>query len=270
MRALALMLVAGCAAADAASHTSTAPAPAPAPIVAQGIGINPGETMAYEVSLGGLLAGEAAFGVGQIGDWQGHKAIIVTSRAVTAGAVDLVKHVVDEATTVIDADSGRPLQLNTYVELGGTKYKAEAVFHGAKADITSQKEDEAPRTQHVDFSRANETVYDTHSAMGQIRGWRAAPGTVKSVFVVGGKRLWRVDMTYVGAETVGSELGNRKAIRLDGASFRARANKSLENQKPTRTFSVWLSDDGDRVPLKVVAHTELGDVTMTLTDYRRP
>ena len=37
-----------------------------------------------------------------------------------------------------------------------------------------------------------------------------------------------------------------------------------------RTFTVYLSDDADRVPLKVVAHTELGDVVMNLTDYSRP
>jgi hypothetical protein len=44
----------------------------------------------------------------------------------------------------------------------------------------------------------------------------------------------------------------------------------LESNKPTRTFSVWLSDDADRVPLKMVGHTELGDVTMDLTEYNRP
>ena len=40
-------------------------------------------------------------------------------------------------------------------------------------------------------------------------------------------------------------------------------------KKATRTFSVWLSDDADRVPLRVVGHTELGDVTMELVEYTR-
>jgi hypothetical protein len=44
---------------------------------------------------------------------------------------------------------------------------------------------------------------------------------------------------------------------------------TLESDKPARTFTVWLSDDADRVPLKVSAKTELGDIVMVLTDYQR-
>ena len=94
--------------------------------------------------------------------------------------------------------------------------------------------------------------------------------TVRSVFIVGGRRLWRVDVRFIGTETIGTSLGNRRAIHIDGAAFRARPNMGLESNKPTRTFSVWLSDDADRVPLKMVGHTELGDVTMDLTEYSRP
>ena len=268
MRALWFCVLAGCAGAEAARTGATTAVPdAPAPAAASTIGFNPGESMTYEVRLGGLVAGEAAISVGQPGDWQNHHALIVRSRAATAGAVDLVKHVVDEATTVIDLDSGRPLQLDTLVEMDGKRTTASATFVGAHADITYTREGEASKTQHVEFG--TEAVHDTHSAMAQLRGWRAAPGTSKSVFVVGGKRLWRVDMTYVGEETVGSVLGNRRAVHLDGVSFRARANRTAESVKPTRTFSVWLSDDADRVPLRVVAHTELGDVTMELTEYSR-
>ena len=103
-----------------------------------------------------------------------------------------------------------------------------------------------------------------------VRGWRPAPGTARSVFIVGGRRLWRVDVRFIGTETIGTSLGNRRAIHIDGAAFRARPNMGLESNKPTRTFSVWLSDDADRVPLKMVGHTELGDVTMDLTEYSRP
>jgi hypothetical protein len=33
---------------------------------------------------------------------------------------------------------------------------------------------------------------------------------------------------------------------------------------------VWLSDDADRVPLKVAAQTELGEIVMKLVDWQRP
>lgn len=233
------------------------------------VGLNPGETMAFEVRLGGVLAGEAALAVGAVGEFEGKKAVVVKSRANTAGAAALIKRIIDEATTVIDLESGRPLQLETLVEQGSRKTIAQATFSGSIADVTYKRSDEAePHNYKINFGA--QTVHDTHSAMAQIRGWRPTPGTTRSVFIVGGRRLWRVDVKYLGGETIGSAVGNRRAIKFEGASFRARPNFSIETTSPMRTFTVWLSDDADRVPLKVLAHTELGDVTVDLTEYNRP
>jgi hypothetical protein len=270
MRALAMVLLAGCAGAEA----MTLPPQPAAPIAASAeasheLGLFPGEVMAFDVHLGGLLAGEAQLAVGEIGELDGHRAIVVKSRAATAGAVNLIKSFVDEATTTIDADTGRPLLLDTSVTMNDKTTTANAKFTGSVADVTYTKTDDpTPHTYHVNFGKV--TVHDSHSAMAQLRGWRATAGTTKQVYVVGGRRLWRVDMTYVGAETVGSALGNRKTVHLRGAAFRAKPNLQVEAGNATRTFDVWISDDADRVPIKMTAHTELGDVAMDLTDYTRP
>jgi hypothetical protein len=231
--------------------------------------------MAFEVRLAGLVAGEAQLAVGELGAYEGHRAVVVKSRAATAGAAALIRHIVDEATTVIDIDTGRPLALDTVVEQGGSKIAASAKFTDNAADITYARSDEVqPHRLRVDFSRGaaavpGVTVHDAHSAMAQLRGWRAAPGTRRTVFVVGGRRLWRIDVTYAGQDTIGSAIGNRRAIRFTGESYRVRPDFSPETPRPTRTFTVWLSDDADRVPLQVAAKTELGDVVMTLTEYSR-
>ncbi len=264
---LGLSVVAGCAGAEA----MTAPMPArdAAPPPAHSVGLNPGETMAYEVHLGGMLAGEAQLAVGELGTFEGHRAVVVKSRAATAGAAALVKTVIDEATTTIDMDTGRPLKLDTYVEQDGHSTTANATFTGNTASVTYSRDDDAkPHTYKIDFGKI--TVHDTHSAMAQLRGWKAAPGTSTTVFVVGGRRMWRVDVRMVGTETIGSVLGNRRAVHFEGASYRARANFGIEGKGPARTFDVWLSDDADRVPLKMTAKTELGEVTMDLTEYNRP
>ncbi len=264
-----LVLLAGCAAGAEAMTLPAQSRPAVAATATNEVGLNPGESMAFEVRLGGVLAGEAQLAVGELGHYEGHRAVVVKSRAATAGAAALIKTIVDEATTVIDMDSGRPLQLDTLVEQDHETTTAQARFTGSIANVTYSRSDEAkPHVMRIDFGAM--TVHDTHSAMAQLRGWRAAPGTTKTVFVVGGRRLWRVDVRYVGEETIGSVLGNRRAIRYTGASYRARPNFGVESEKPTRTFSVWLSDDADRVPLKMTAQTELGEVAMELTEYSRP
>jgi len=261
--------LAGCAGAEATTLPASRGKVAVAANIPGEVGLNPGESMAFEVRLGGILAGEAQLAVGQAGQYEGHRAVVVKSRAATAGAAALLKKIVDEATTVIDLDSGRPLQLDTYVVQDGKTTTAQARFTGTIANVTYTRDDETkPHAFKLDFGA--QTVHDTHSAMAQLRGWRAAPGTTRTVFVVGGRRLWRVDVRYVGEETIGSVLGNRRAVKYSGASFRARADFGVESQTPTRTFTVWLSDDADRVPLKMAAQTELGEVTMDLTEYTRP
>ena len=266
---LCVLALAGCAGAEAMTLPPQPVVLGPTATTTNELGLNPGESMAFEVHLGGMLAGEAALAVGEIGEVDGHRAVVVKSRAATAGAAALIKYISDEATTVIDVESGRPLRLDTLVVMGDKETTASARFHGNIAEVTYARSDEpTPHTYKLNFGKI--TVHDTHSAMAQLRGWKATPGTVKTVFVVGGRRLWRVDVRYVGSETMGSAVGNRRAIRYEGASYRARANFSIESEKPARTFNVWLSDDADRVPLKMTAATELGDITMDLTEYLRP
>jgi hypothetical protein len=272
MTAIAAAAALSCAGAEA---TTLPPAQLVRPPVAAAVdvGLYPGETMAFEVRLAGVVAGEAQLAVGAIGDYQGHRAVVVKSRAATAGAAALLKHIVDETTTTIDMNTGRPLALEALVEQGNSKTTATATFTDRFADITYQRSAEhAPHKLRVDFSvgaAQGVTVHDAHSAMAQLRGWRAAPGTTRTVFVIGGRRLWRIDVTYAGQEAIGSAIGNRRAIRFTGRSYRARRDFTPETAQPSRTFTVWLSDDADRVPLKVTAKTELGDIAMDLTEYSR-
>lgn len=270
MRVLVFVALAGCAGAEAMTLPPQPAAPAAGSAeAAHELGLIPGESMAFDVHLAGVDAGEAQLAVGEIGELDGHRAIVVKSRAATVGAVKLFKSFVDEATTTIDADTGRPLLLDTSVTMNDKTTTATAKFVGSVADVTYTKTDDSkPHSYHVNFGKV--TVHDSHSAMAQLRGWRAAAGTTKQVYVVGGRRLWRVDMTFVGNETVGSALGNRKTVHLRGAAFRAKPNLEVEAGNATRTFDVWISDDADRVPIKMTAHTELGDVAMDLTEYNRP
>ncbi|HEY1549074.1 MAG TPA: DUF3108 domain-containing protein [Kofleriaceae bacterium] len=268
------LALAGCAGASAATQPA---GPAATPVAATPVGSNepvelglvPGETMAFDVHLGGVLAGAAQLAVGQIGEVGAHRAIVVKSHGETAGAVALIKQISDDTTTVIDADSGRPLTLDSTATSGDTTTTAHADFTANAAVVKFAKSDEPrPHVYRVNF--LGQPAYDAHAAMAQLRGWHGAPGAKRSIYVVGGKRLWRVDVSVVGVESIGSAMGNRRAMHLEGAAFRARPNLTLESNTASRTFSLWLTDDADRVPLKLVAKTELGDVAMDLTEYNRP
>lgn len=267
MRAASLLLAAACGCAGAEAMTREA-APPQAAAQKGELGLNPGESMSFEVHLAGMLAGEAQLAVGEIGEVEGKQAIVVRSRAATAGAAALIKKISDEATTVIDVETGRPISLETVVQHGDRMITASAKFNGSIATVTYKRTgDTEAKAIALNFGTA--TVHDAHTAMAQLRGWKGTKGQTRTVYVVGGRRLWRIDITHNGDETIGSALGNRRAVVFEGKSYRARNNLTIDAGKPARTFKVWLSDDADRVPLKVVAATELGDIVMDLIEYNR-
>src|SRR5581483_6873843 len=121
MRGLASIAIAcalaGCAGdARPATTPSGTAARAPAPALSGELGLVPGETMAFEVKLAGIPAGEAQLAVGEVGDVDGRRAVVVKSHAETTGAAALVRHAVDESTTVIDFATGLPISLETQAE----------------------------------------------------------------------------------------------------------------------------------------------------------
>ncbi|CAN5888394.1 hypothetical protein BH11MYX2_BH11MYX2_34690 [soil metagenome] len=275
MRFVALVVVGALSLGACASADAMAPAQSPQVAVSEEkgpaglVGLHPGETMAYEVRLAGVLAGEAQFAVGDVGDQNGTQVVVVKSRVQTAGAAALLKRISDEATTVVDVATGRPISLEAALITGDKTSTANAKFGAHSVDVTYRRPNDKEDHRMV-LRFGNTVMYDAHTAMAAVRGWRAQKGATQTVWVIGGRRPWKIDMSYDGNDTIGGELGNRAAIVMSGKAYRAKADMTVDGDKPGRTFKVWLSDDADRVPLKVQAETELGDVIMDLTEYNRP
>jgi hypothetical protein len=276
MSLISLVSVAGTAAplaacGGAADLNTQAPALAPdttAHADDEILGFAPGEQLAFEVRLAGVLAGEAQFVAGQPGIVDGRRAIAVSSSMKSAGAFALIKEVKDEVTSIIDLERMRPMRTTSDVVFGARRYHADTDFtdHGARIHYTPAGE----TTRELVYDFGDAVVHDAHSSMALVRTWTAEPGERIALWVIGGKRLWRTEIWAVGTEVIGTRMGNQNALRLDGVSIRSRPDLTAEPGKPPRNFTVWLSDDADRVPLRFTAHTELGDVVIELTAYERP
>jgi hypothetical protein len=104
-------------------------------------------------------------------------------------------------------------------------------------------------------------THDLHSAMLLMRSWRPRLDEEAYFYAVLGRRPWRVDVTSRGAEMI--KLGDdaRLTYRIDGVAVRL---WQPEGAQPKR-FTLWLSEDADRVPLRMVADASFGQVTMNLT-----
>ena len=249
--------------ASGALARTAAPGPVPPP---GGVALVPGERMDFELHIWGLLVGRASIAIGPVQTFDGRRAAMMTSHASTAGVVRIFKRVADDSTTVIDLATGRPLAVTTSVEERGTRTTTRGTFTGTVARVTYMRsKDSTSRESHFDFHDLD--LYDTQSAMVALRSWRAAPGTRRTVYIVGGQRLWRCDVTFLGIERISTALGPRVAAHIAGKVYRARADFSVESRAPSREFSVWIGTDAQRLPLQLVATTELGHIVMKMTRY---
>ena len=61
--------------------------------------------------------------------------------------------------------------------------------------------------------------------------------------------------------------GNVAVVRYDGEGVRILRNGEIDPESDRRRFSIWISDDADRVPIRLVGKTDYGDVIMDLVQY---
>jgi hypothetical protein len=232
----------------------------------------PGETMSFEISLRGVLGGTAVIAVGQPGFIDGTPSIVVRSRVASAGVIAAIKQVRDEIATWIDLDTGVVIN-----------HEANSKFGDKEAIIASKFGSGEPGPFTLDYQRkgkpnmtvlqampAEALAFDIHAILGLLRAMDVEDGDKESFFLLSGRRLWRSSFEVGAHETIKTATGRHPAIRFDGVAQRVnRALRDVKKKKP-RNYSVWLSDDANRLPLLVMATTEYGDLRVELVEYTRP
>jgi len=71
-----------------------------------------------------------------------------------------------------------------------------------------------------------------------------------------------------GSENVVTQLGELPAVRIEGRSRRLNRDGTDDPTGDTRKYTIWISDDADRVPLQLIAKTDYGDLRMDIVEYR--
>ena len=112
-----------------------------------------------------------------------------------------------------------------------------------------------------------EDLLDFQTFFLELRSWDAPVGAQLTADVLRSRYMWRTQLTVGGYENIVTQLGSLPAVRYDGVSRRLSRKGEIDMSQGDRHYSIWVSDDADRVPLKMVAKTDYGDVLMEITDY---
>jgi hypothetical protein len=266
-----LVLLVGCN----GGASQTGPTGPTAPVAANAMPsgpplVAPGEHMSYELALQGVkiatydLAAAAA-----LDTVDGKQVVVVQGHAKAAGLATLVSDIDDTFTSWIDVTTGRSLRFQTDEYATKSKDREHTVIEigkrsGDQVPIEFHLND-GPPTAEPQKASLPET-WDYNEFVIGLRSWEGAPGSSVDLEIFRSRWLWHVSAKIHGKEKLVTPLGDLPALRFDAhASKLTRAGGKDSDDE--RDFSVWISDDADRVPLQVVARTDYGDVKMKIVAY---
>lgn len=242
----------------------TRPAPQP-PFV------TPGERMTFNASIHGLDIATFGIAVGDLGEAGGKATVVVQAGVQSSKMLSILKKIDDTFTTWIDVKTGRPVLFKGH-ELGGMD---DPVIEDTDVDFSTA----ATGSVKVALTRADsgsvtevqentkEDLLDFQTFFLEMRSWDAPIGAQLTADVLRSRYMWRTQLTVGGYENIVTQLGSLPAVRYDGVSRRLSRKGEIDMSQGDRHYSIWVSDDADRVPLLMVAKTDYGDVKMEIIDY---
>ena len=267
----AFLVIAGCSTASSAvpppTTASTPVLAAPrAPLFVAAPYIPAGEQLTWQMSLHGIVGGTATLAYGQPGQLEGRNAIVMRSHVQSLGVANLVKKVRDDITTWVDASTSLPIRTRGIYEIGNKHMVVETNFQPGTFQIEYQKQNGPMRSKTQEMPHS-QTAYDAHAALGLLRAWNAPVGTRAYFYTLGGRLLSRNEVRIAGKEKLRTKFGTLLATRIEGRAIRYTAHFSVKKGSKPRMYTIWISADARRLPLRVDAQTEFGKVTVELTEF---
>lgn len=271
--AVALATACGCRPVPVAPPSGTMVASAgPSPVlgggpVARPPLASPGERMLYRVSIHGFELAEYSIAVGDPTMLDGTEVVVVQSQARTTKVAAMLKPIDDLFTSWISRTDGRSVRFLSSERASKDDDRKEVTEARTAAGMVSLHVTRGDEVLDEQQTIAGHGGHDLNSFLIFLRGWEGEPGAHLDADVVRSRYVWRMRVKVVGFDNLSTVLGNLPVARYDGEGVRLMRDGTLDPQSDTRRFSIWLTDDADRVPVKLVAKTDYGDVKMELLSY---
>jgi hypothetical protein len=167
---------------------------------------------------------------------------------------------------VADAHTLRPIETTQIETVRNKKIITHLTF--TSNDVTRSRTEGpgAGTTKSKQFSFPN--LIDLHGAMLYLRSQPLRDRNTHRLVVYPATNAYLATITVVGREKVSVRAGTYSAIKLDLQLKKVGKNLELEPHKKFRRATVWVSDDADRLILRVEAQIFVGSVFAELQSVR--
>jgi hypothetical protein len=223
-----------------------------------------GETFTYRAAWGVLFhAGEVVISAHTENGANGAKVIRITTNTTTHGFVRELYPYSNRAEGVIDQATGRLLLLREKGSDGRHFTDNETSFDYDRK--IAQYVDRAHPDRTAQLSIPPGDPIDLISALVDTRNWNLKPGDKRNVLVNFGNEFFPLTLYAEGYDDVRAPLGSFHTLVL--------VPRMEENPKGIfkrgGEIKVWISQEGQKLPVKMQLKLKFGAATLYLTDYRK-
>lgn len=167
--------------------------------------------------------------------------------------------------SVVNAQTLRPLEAHQVETARGKRIETNLKFSNEGVDSRRLEGNRATPTVK-DF--ALENLYDLQSVFLYLRSQPLRDHSVYRMAVYPANSAYVATVTVLGREHLRVRSENYNAIKMDLNLQRVNKKNELEPHRKFKRATIWLSDDNDRVILRIESQIFVGTVTAELQSIR--
>lgn len=226
-----------------------------------------GESLSYRVHYGIIDAGEATISVAQDAvKFNGSPTYHLVGTGRSLSTFDWFFKVRDRYDSFIDEKTLLPQYFLRKVDEGGFIINQEYFFNHTKQNVTVSRDGtDIPRNAKNKLFNIPEFTHDILSAFYFARNADFGPietGKQITVMTFFDEELFPLRVKIVGRETIRTRAGKIRCIKLRPVIQEGRVFKDEED------LTMWVSDDLNRVPVRLQANVLVGSIKMDLKEYK--
>ena len=219
-----------------------------------------GEFLKYKIRYGLLQAGEAELRVSRKVERSGRTLLHMVGTGRTVGMVDIFFPTRDRYDTYMDASALRPVEFIRDVDEGGYIIKRHIHFD---PEAGTARDDLDGRDTVYELP---ERVQDMLSAFYYARTVDARDlkvGDMIPIDIFIDHEVFHFHLQFLGRENVRTRFGKLRCLKLMPVVQSGRVFNKEEG------MTLWVSDDQNKIPVKLKADLRVGSVKIELNDYRK-
>jgi hypothetical protein len=170
-------------------------------------------------------------------------------------------------SALADGKTLRPFSVNQIENIRSKKVVTDLAFdsRGVTSKRTTGRD---PKTAQKEKQYNFPNLFDLQSSLLYVRSQQLENQKVMQLVVYPATSAYLATVKVIGREKISVRAGTYKAIKLDLQLHRVGKNGELEPHRKFRRATAWVSDDADRLILRIEAQIFVGTVSAELQSVR--